>query len=144
MNPEIGIEGYNIFRTDRLSRVGGGVCIYMRNDLTVTNELSYSNDMVEIILLKVEELKGLVIGVYRPPNTVNEKWCDALERLKNGILKIQNDSDKYMNIWSFGDYNFPDIDWLSGNYQGQVQMWSEFCDEFFLQVVNSEATRKDK
>ena len=54
MNPEIGIDGYNIFRTDRSSRCGGGVCVYMQNDLTVTNELSYSNDMVEVILLKVE------------------------------------------------------------------------------------------
>ena len=83
----------------------------MRNDLTVTSEVSYSNDMAEIIVLKVEELKGLVIGVYRPPNTTNDKWCDALERLRNAILKNQSNSDKYMNIWSFGDYNFPNVDW---------------------------------
>ena len=48
LNPEICVEGYNVFRSDRLSRIGGGVCVYMRNDLTVTKELSFSNDMVEI------------------------------------------------------------------------------------------------
>ena len=36
LNPEICVEGYNVFRSDRVSRIGGGVCVYMRNDLTVT------------------------------------------------------------------------------------------------------------
>ena len=46
LNPKVGIEGYNVFRSDRVSRSGGGVCVYMREDLTVTNLVSFSNDMV--------------------------------------------------------------------------------------------------
>ena len=88
VNPEIGIEGYNVFRSDREVRVGGGVCVYMRQDLTVTKELSFSNDMVEAIILKVEELKGLVIGVYRPPNTTKDKWNEAVSELREGVIKI--------------------------------------------------------
>ena len=41
LNPEIGIDGYNVFRTDRDSRISGGVCIYMRQDLTVKKDLSF-------------------------------------------------------------------------------------------------------
>ena len=55
----------------------------------------------------------------------------------------QGNSDKYMNISSFGDYNFPGVNWFSGGYSGQVQTWSEFCDEFCLLVMNCEATRKE-
>ena len=61
----------------------------MRNDLTVTKELSFSNDMVEIIVVKIEELKGIVIGVYRPPNTSKDKWDEVLTELKECLNKIQ-------------------------------------------------------
>ena len=116
----------------------------MRQDLTVTKELSFSNDMVEAIILKVEELKGLVIGVYRPPNTTKDKWNEAVSELREGVIKIQSISDKYVNIWAFGDYNFPGVDWVCGELSGQALAWNNFCEEFFLSVVNSEATRGEK
>ena len=42
------------------------------------------------------------------------------------------------------DFNFSDVDWTSSDHSGRALTWTEFCDEFFLQVVNSEATRKDQ
>ena len=120
LNPEICVEGYNVFRSDRASRIGGGVCVYMRNDLTVTKELSFSNDMVEIIMVKIEELKGIVIGVYRPPNTNKDKWDEALTELKECLNNIQSKSDKYVNIWTFGDFNFPGVDWISDECSSQA------------------------
>ena len=88
--------------------------------------------MVEIIILKVEELKGILIGVYSPPNTTKDKWDEAIGELREGLIKIQNKSDKYVNIWAFGDFNFPGVDWISDEFSGQALAWNIFCEEFFL------------
>ena len=40
---EIWIPGYNIYRLDHVSKVGGGVCVYTKDNLKISslNELSY-------------------------------------------------------------------------------------------------------
>ena len=54
----------------------------MREDLTATTICSYSNDMVAILIMKVNEINGVIVGVYRPPNTSKDKWSDAINVIK--------------------------------------------------------------
>ena len=46
-NAEVEIQGYKIHRLDRKRKRGGGVCIYIRNNLKskVLNDLSYISDL---------------------------------------------------------------------------------------------------
>ena len=70
---ELQIEGYTLFRQDRLrahrrrGRDSGGVAIYLREDVAATTEavLNYSNGVVEVLGLYDNTNKLLVFGVYR-------------------------------------------------------------------------------
>jgi hypothetical protein len=71
-NAEIYIEGYTLYRQDRLNKRGGGVCAYIRNDIKVSKlkEISsVSENYFHQLWLKLQskKLKSIVICIsYRP------------------------------------------------------------------------------
>ena len=50
---EIQIPDFSFTRCDRLSRVGGGVCIYMKQSVNFTTCVNYSNYVCELLILKL-------------------------------------------------------------------------------------------
>ncbi len=79
----LNINGYHLFRRDRSLRRGGGVCIYVREDLNASLDTRYSkNPAIEIIWIKISSqihknrhCKDILIGcIYRPPAASNEFW----------------------------------------------------------------------
>ena len=72
-NAEIYIEGYTLYRQDRINKRGGGVCAYIRNDIKVSKlkEISsVSENYFHQLWLKLQskKLKSIVICIsYRPP-----------------------------------------------------------------------------
>ena len=72
-NAEFVIEGYTLFRQDRLNKRGGGVCAYIPNDIKAfkLREISsVSENLFHQLWLKLQskKLKSVVICVtYRPP-----------------------------------------------------------------------------
>ena len=68
---EIHIPEFSMSRCDRLSRVGGGVCIYMKISANFTTCVNYSNSVCELLILILHT--PIVILMYRPPScTINE------------------------------------------------------------------------
>ena len=73
-NADIELEGYKILRLDRLGKVGGGVCMYYRNDLKVSylKELSsISSFGFHQLWVKIQhrKLRSIIVCVvYRPPD----------------------------------------------------------------------------
>lgn len=73
-NAEIEIDGYKLFRQDRLRKKGGGVCVYTRASLKtkVLKELSaISNSGFQQLWLEIQhkKLKSILLCVvYRPPD----------------------------------------------------------------------------
>ena len=71
---EIWIPGYNIYRLDRVSKVGGGVCVYTKDNFKISslNDLSYIADSgIHMLWLRVQvgNLRSfLICTAYRPPN----------------------------------------------------------------------------
>lgn len=71
---EVGIDGYNLFRLDRLNKRGGGVCTYVRKELksSVLKSLSFiSEENFHQLWINVQcqKSKSLIICVtYRPPD----------------------------------------------------------------------------
>ena len=47
LDAEVQINGFNIFRSDRIGRIRGGVAVYMRKELHCKQILSFSNGVVE-------------------------------------------------------------------------------------------------
>ena len=49
LDSEIKISGFSIIRCDRMSRAGGGVCVYVSNSTTYDICLTYSNSVCELL-----------------------------------------------------------------------------------------------
>ena len=89
------IHGYNIVHNYRRYRMGGGVCLLMRDVVSFIqrNELTISNDYVEALFIEIITKNefidySILVGViYRPPNTdlnkFNETMYQILDQLKS-------------------------------------------------------------
>ena len=88
-----GINGYKSVEKHR-SGMGGGVALFMRDNLTFTerNDLAHFDEDIESVYIEIgkDQLhsnRDIVIGViYRPPNrdivSFNDKLCITLDRIK--------------------------------------------------------------
>ena len=82
----VDIPGYNIVRKDRVTRIHGGVCIYIRNQVKFTilhNELH--NPSFEVLWIKLQPkrllrgITGIIIGtIYHPPCSDDQSRNDYL------------------------------------------------------------------
>ena len=98
---EIYIQGYNIFRKDRTTGIGGGVCIYVKDTLQVNlrDDLMFEN--VEAIWIRIGQggPKCLVSCIYRPPSATLEYYERIVDMLECARMT------EYPVI-SLGDLNF--------------------------------------
>ena len=62
--------GFNILRCDRSGgRQGGGVALYLRDDLTGDILATFANSVCELLIVKIHQLDTVVCVAYRPPDT---------------------------------------------------------------------------
>ena len=95
---EISIDGYCLIRRDR-NRSGGGVCMYIRSDLSFSQRSDLETAGLEVLFCDIllPKSKPIVIGTcYRPP-----KQYDFTEKLEESLFKIRSDSEVYL----LGDFN---------------------------------------
>ena len=84
-NYEIAIEGYKLFRLDRLRKKGGGVCAYIRHNIkaSVIKDLSFISDSSFHqfwIQLQYNKNKSVVICiVYRVPDCPVDRFDSLLK-----------------------------------------------------------------
>ena len=106
---EIYIPGYNIFRKDRTTGIGGGVCIYVKDRMQVNlrDDLMFEN--VEAIWIQMGQggTKYLISCIYRPPSATLEYY----ERI---VDMFECASMTEYPVISLGDLNFNYI--LDGTY----------------------------
>ena len=103
LDKEIIPYGYSIYRKDRTSR-GGGVLVAIKN--TISSRLVQSPLNLELIAVELIEINYLVFVVYLPPN------IDII-LLKETISFIKQYCSSNLNVIIIGDFNLPDINWLS-------------------------------
>ncbi len=102
---ELGLEGYVMFRKDRMGRRGGGVLLYIKETIPVYEiQLQEEADCNEAIWCKlVTGHTTVTIGVvYRCPNITkqnNEKIHNAISEVSKGDCIIM------------GDFNHGNIKW---------------------------------
>ena len=108
---EIQMQGYIVCRTDRLSRPGGGVCFYIKDHIQFSTCLSFSNDMCEVLIVKLSNPQLVLINTYRPPpppNSSRESFEEIVNKIRSCIGEM---STPLCDIIMLGDFNFPLIDW---------------------------------
>ena len=104
---ELGLEGYALFRKDRMVRRGGGVLLYIKDTIPANKvQLQEEADCNEAIWCK--QVKGhttVTIGVvYRCPNITKQNN----EKIHNAISEVSKGDSIIM-----GDFNHGNIKWDS-------------------------------
>lgn len=127
---EIHLDGYNVIRRDR-DRQGGGVCLYIHEDIAFTERKDFESDRLEAVWanLLLPKTKPIIIGsCYRPPKQNN--FTEVLESVLNNF---RSDSEWYI----LGDFNICFLDKLSSMYK----KFSQLLDIFNLKQIIVDPTR---
>ncbi|KAL5268182.1 hypothetical protein ACHWQZ_G002141 [Mnemiopsis leidyi] len=135
---QVSIDNYQVFRSDRPDRVGGGCLLYVHDQLVVTKTDHYEDKSNNMILCYAKSCNTLFAVVYRPPGQDTPGFKSVLDRIQENIDSLSEDSTS-PDIYISGDFNYPNIDWDMGNESEPLERdLQEFIDRNFLtQVVNS-------
>ena len=121
----VNITGYNFVSNHRKSKTGGGVGIYLKNDLEykLREECNFSDsEVIESLFLEitVPHGKNIIAGsVYRPPNQNTATFLDKF----NDILSSISKDNKHCYV--MGDFN---LDLIQYNHHVPTE---EFTDSLF-------------
>ena len=97
------MPGYTILRCDRASRDGGGVAVYLRDDLTGDVLGTFDNGVCQLLVVQVHQLDTIVAVAYRPPDTRLEEFKQMVKKLDE-ILSNLPSPTPIINV--MGDFNF--------------------------------------
>lgn len=137
----VNVQGYTLFRSDRTTSRGGGVCVYIRNcktDVFCVQVYPTHCQNIDTIAVDIScnDFLLTVMCVYRPPHTPLEDGnmlCEqiaALSSRKNFILA--------------GDFNFPDLKWplaFSAVAENASSGFADFILNSHLTQLVNEPTR---
>ena len=108
LDSEVQIPGFIIVRSDRVSRPGGGVCLYLRKNLIYKICLKYSNSVCDLLIVKILSPDLIIILVYRPPSSPLSDFDDIITKTREFILSLPA---PLPNIILLGDFNMPEVIW---------------------------------
>jgi hypothetical protein len=136
------LDGYTIYRNDRNHKKGGGVCIYVSNELLSDNEvipIVTNTSGIDSLFLQVHNQSwNFILGcVYRPPSSNINDDCTLLDVL--GELTPRHDK-----VFVFGDFNMPDISWSrnSGHCRSpSSQLMVDFLTNNHMRQLITQPTR---
>ena len=133
---EYEIAGYKMLIYERDQRVGGGVIVYAKNNLNISelNDLKLDK-MNESVWLQIKlngNLPNVRLGIiYRPPNLSQENDLSLVREI-NHMLSGEE------NVIVLGDFNLPGIDWESyfSHCERENYFINCFLDNYLDQIVN--------
>ena len=107
----LSINGYNLFRKDRASGRGGGVCVFIKNDIPCIRRVDLESENLECLWLILQPkrlprpLSGIAICVvYHPPGLAVPEHNDLNDYVINTIDQLQNKHPDY-GLVILGDFN---------------------------------------
>ena len=139
----------------RTGRQQGGVSTYVKDNLTVVKNKTFSNGYCEALVIAIKEMDILIVNGYRPPKCNYNQFKEMTDQIAKWT---SNDSRELMII---GDFNFKSMDnWSDINIQNlrkrgakdinvqgdllkqELALLNLIEEEFLTQIVQ-EKTRKD-
>ena len=107
-NEVINIVGYHLYRRDRINRMHGGVCMFIKESIISQELTELQSDEHEVLWLNVRPRRlprgfsSIIIGVvYHPPGADNESMRDYI---KDCLTKIEA-SHPNCGVIVAGDFN---------------------------------------
>jgi len=104
----VGVDGYILFRRDRVKRKGVGVAVYVRkslHDAVVWSPTPSTNPTFQLLWVKVGHRHDMIFvgALYHPP-APPYLTSDLIEHIESTVLQIQNDFPQAQTILA-GDLN---------------------------------------
>ena len=114
------IKGHNLYRGNRIGRVGEGTAIYVKEEYKAQKISELSSDGVEMVAVYIEKLNIINIVIYRPPDARVFNFSEILMNVR-GILKEVKAPEPTVIV--AGDFNFAFVKWKRGINGGCI--WEE-------------------
>ena len=135
---ELDIAGYSVYRRDRnniLKSKGGGVALYIKDNLVSSRYDLLPNKECEGVYARISLGKNshlLVEVCCRSPNASIE---ESLELFK--MVSAATDS----NALIFGDFNYPNIDWINLDVNSGSRHFLDILNDSYLTQHVTRPTR---
>lgn len=135
---EINIENYHLVRKDRkndLKSKGGGIIMYIKNEIPFVNATTDYCSNVDHLWLKIlcKNCKPINIGIfYKPPDSNDEHTKFLIENMSKF---------KTANTILIGDFNYSDINWKEHTSGALGKKFLNAIIKLSLQQCMKEKTR---
>ncbi|GAB0193880.1 mitochondrial enolase superfamily member 1 [Grus japonensis] len=136
----VGMEGYRLFRKDRQGRRGGGIALYINDQLECMElHLGMDEELTKSLWVRIKGRAGagaIIAGVcYRPP--------DQGDQADEAICRQIGAASRSQALVLMGDFNHPDICWRDNAAEHkQSRKFMECVDDNFFLHVTEEPTRR--
>jgi hypothetical protein len=139
---QVAIPGYDVYRSDRESRIGGGCALYVHSSLAVCDQACFASATNNLIAVYVNEINTIFAVVYRAE-------CSMLA-FRETMCVLTNFIDKHSvsgmpDVFVSGDFNLPLFQWVDGASipidQPMYTVVQDFMDSYFLTQVVEGPTR---
>ena len=128
------IPGYNLTKFNRQNKIGGGICIFSRNDLNIKirNDLTIENSASNIESLFIEILneksKNIIVGViYRPPDNI---FNDFESDLKIVLSRLDK---RNKPCYIMGDFNIDLLKYYQCNFSNLF--FNQFSSSGYIPLI---------
>ena len=116
---EISIDNYTILRSDRSTRKGGGVALFIRSDVLYDHArtVRFSDAVNELLITTLVNEKLIIILLYRPPDEIENnplKFNIIFNMIKDYVKDRQED------VLLMGDFIFSKIIWETSTLGGRT------------------------
>ncbi|GAB0183945.1 mitochondrial enolase superfamily member 1 [Grus japonensis] len=136
----VGMEGYRLFRKDRQGRQGGGIALYVNDQLECMElHLAMHKEPTESLWARIKGRAGagdIIVGVcYRPP--------DQGDRADEALYRQIGAASRSQALVLMGDFNHPDICWKDNAAEHKRSRKFLECvdDNLLLQVIEEPMRR---
>ena len=82
LDSEISIKGWAHVRADRDNWIGGGVIVYVKDDYTISSEISFSNSVCETVCIYINKLNIGLVTIYQLPNSDNDEFIEWIDKIE--------------------------------------------------------------
>ena len=99
-NEESDSEDENNSEDEEANCFGGGICMYVKDNIPAKQLMSHKDDTESIFLeINIRLRKWLIVGAYKPPDQSKTAFLESLSKNLSTYL------DTYENILMLGDFN---------------------------------------
>ena len=130
---QIQIPQYVVSRSDRCKKIGGGVALFSHESIPISDCIKYDDITCQAIFCRFDTIKSCIVLVYRPPSSSEKSFIDLIGFISHCMIGINDDSYE-LNL--VGDFNFPDIDWVTSTVLPGDTKESRHSAELLLSFIS--------